>query len=217
MAEAKVRDEVLDDAASSGSGRDEGDDEDPEVEPPESEPGLRLLWAAQKTERLPVLDALLSQEQQEQRRTLVRFRDSDGYTALHRACYSNNLEAARLLLLRGASVSAQTDEDCWQPLHSAARWDSAECAELLLGWGADVNAKTLGGQTPLHLAAFAAKGAPWKTLQLLLMDPKLAAMNLNRQEDTPKDIAARNSNPASFLDLALPAFRNTEDDYYAKP
>ena len=61
----------------------EEEDEDEDIEP--DDPGLKLLWAAQhdKTE--------LIQELLKVNPDLVKFADSDGYTALHRAAYSGSL------------------------------------------------------------------------------------------------------------------------------
>lgn len=171
--------------------------EEDETEPDVSQPGVRLLWAAQFN-RLDILSEIL-----ESQPDLIKFTDDDGYTALHRAAYSSSKECLVALLMSGADISATT-ADVWTPLHSACRWNRANCAEILLNWGADVNKVTQGGQTPLHLAAFCAKSTD--TLQLLLLNPKIKAMAKNCQGDTPVDIARRNGNPVDMFDLVLPAF-----------
>ena len=61
---------------------------------------------------------------------LVHHRDSDGYTPLHRASYSDHAKMAKLLLKRGADITAATSEDLWHPLHSACRWNAASCVEV---------------------------------------------------------------------------------------
>ena len=178
-----------------GQGQDSSSsDDEPEVEPPESEPGPRLLWAAQHNET-EIMTAILEAHPE-----LIKFQDSDGYTALHRASYSNHLDAARLLLQSGADLSATTHEG-WTPLHSACRWNSSKVVELLLGWGADPNRPTEGGQTPLHLAAFCERSRA--TLQLLLMCDLVHGNVKNCQGDTPRDIAARNSNGVTLFDDLL--------------
>ena len=52
---------------------------------------------------------------------LINVKDSDGYTALHRASYNGHLDVISQLISSGASVVARTD-DGWQPLHCACRW-----------------------------------------------------------------------------------------------
>lgn len=76
---------------------------------------------------------------------LVNCSDQDGYTPLHRACYSNKPEAVDLLLSLGADVSAKTEMQ-WQPLHSCCQWNNKECAVRLIQHGADVNACSEGGR-----------------------------------------------------------------------
>ena len=173
-----------------------------DAEPPESQPGLRLLWACQHNS-LKTVESLLKTNP-----NLLKFCDDDGYTALHRASYSNHPQVAEFLLKSGADIAARTDEEQWQPIHSACRWNAAETVEVLLNWGADVNATTSGGQTPLHLAAFCGKSQ--NTLQLLLTHPKLKSMTKNAQGDTPKDIAIRNGNCIKLFDLVQPAYRDVK-------
>jgi ankyrin repeat protein len=80
--------------------------------------------------------------------------------------YNPNIQAARLLLDRGAAVDAR-DEWGRTPLHWAASTGYIKAVELLLDRGADINAKDndgLGsgtgswrqgyGRTPLHYAAY---------------------------------------------------------------
>jgi len=177
----------------------DGDDDEEEDPGPKAHPGERLLWAAQNN-RLELVDELLPL-----RKGLINYRDSDGYTALHRASYSNHPEMVLKLLERGADVAAETSEDQWKPLHSACRWNAAACAEILMAWGADVNALTQGNQTPLHLAAFA--GNSRDTLQLLIMHPDLNPLSFNCQQDTAKDIALRNGNCVDLFELVQPHVR----------
>jgi len=161
-------------------------DEEDEEEPSETEPGQRLLWAAQRGKMELVKEIV---ETAANPREVVRHADEDGYTALHRASYSNHAEVVNFLLLSaGADLSART-ADGWTPLHSAARWNAYACVEILLAQGADVNAVSEGGQTPLHLAAFHGKAR--ETLQLLFSTPELRSAGKNAQGDTPKDIAVR--------------------------
>ena len=169
-------------------------------EPPESQPGLRLLWASQHN-HIELVESLLKTDA-----SLIHFRDEDGYTALHRASYSNHPKIVQFLLKSGADIFSGTEEEQWQPIHSACRWNAVEALEVLLSWGADVNATTNGGQTPLHLAAFC--GNSQNSLQILLTHPKLKSMTKNAQGDTAKDIAIRNGNCVDLFDLVQPAYRD---------
>lgn len=56
-------------------------DDDDEEEPSESEPGQRLLWAAQRG-KLELVKEIV--ETVANPKEVVRHADSDGYTALHR-------------------------------------------------------------------------------------------------------------------------------------
>ena len=188
--------------ANNESDSDKDTSSEDDTEPPESQPGLCFLWASQHNE-IEKVEKLLKVDN-----SLLKFRDSDGYTALHRASYSNHPNMVQYLLKAGADITAGTEEEQWQPIHSACRWNAAEALEILLNWGADVNATTNGGQTPLHLAAFCGKSQ--NTLELLFMHPKLKSMTKNAQGDTPKDIAIRNGNCVDLFYLAHPAYRNDE-------
>lgn len=102
-------------------------------------PAKEILWAAENgdIERVKTLLATDS--------NLVGSTDNDGYTPLHRACYSNHPAIVDLLLSYGADVSAKTELQ-WQPLHSCCQWNHTECAIRLIQNGADVNAFTEGGR-----------------------------------------------------------------------
>ena len=79
---------------------------------------------------------------------------SDGFTALHFACYFGQPASARLLLEKGAAVDAVAGNAMRvMPLHSAASARHAEAARMLLEHGAPVNARQHGGWAPLHAAA----------------------------------------------------------------
>jgi ankyrin repeat protein len=84
----------------------------------------------------------------------VNDRSNDGFTALHLASFFDHVDAARLLLERGADPSARADNEmAVEPLHSAAAGRAARIVELLLEQGADPNARQRGGFVPLHAAA----------------------------------------------------------------
>jgi uncharacterized protein len=84
----------------------------------------------------------------------VNSRSSDGFTALHFACYFGQPEAVRLLIGRGAAIDTVAGNPTKvMPLHSAASARNLEGARLLLEHGAPVNARQQGGWVPIHAAA----------------------------------------------------------------
>jgi ankyrin repeat protein len=79
---------------------------------------------------------------------------ADGFTALHFPAFFGGVEAARLLLERGADVDAHGRS--WMtgtPLNSAAAGGHTDVARLLLDAGADPDARQASGWTPLQSAA----------------------------------------------------------------
>ncbi|CAN7986749.1 unnamed protein product [Ixodes pacificus] len=171
-----------------------------EVQNPESKaessgadnPLQRLLKAAEKND-VAELNRMLSENP-----SLVQAADSDGYTALHRACYANHPNAARALLAAGASVRART-ADGWEPLHCACKWGALECAMALLQHDADPNSPSEGGLTPVHLAA--SQPSSRALLETLLWNPFADVRARSRAGDTPKDLAARHGPWASLFDI----------------
>lgn len=82
---------------------------------------------------------------------------ADGWTALHLAAAFGTPEAVRLLLEKGASVHAVSQNaQKNQPLHAAlALGRNPESIQLLLQAGADPNARQVANFTPLFSAAAA--------------------------------------------------------------
>ncbi|XP_055903642.1 ankyrin repeat domain-containing protein 49 [Eupeodes corollae] len=130
--------------------------------------------------------------------------DEDGYTPLHRACYNNFVDIAKLLLQYNANLNAQTELK-WTPLHSACKWSNAECAALLLQHGADVNAKSDGLQTPLHVAATVSNCR--NTAMTLLLDRNIDAQARNNSDETAAVIARRTGMTYPVFEIGLPAFQ----------
>jgi uncharacterized protein len=113
-------------------------------------------------------------------------RSSDGFTALHFACYFGQPDAARLLIKRGAAVDAVSSNPMKvMPLHSAASARNLEAARLLLEHGAPANTRQQAGWVPIHAAA---QNGDRAMVDLLLKhgaDPKLA----NDEGKTPAAVA----------------------------
>lgn len=129
--------------------------------------------------------------------------DDDGYTPLHRACYNNYVDIAKLLLQYNADPSARTKLG-WTPLHSACKWGNAECVLLLLQHGSDVNAPSDGQQTPLHVAATVSNCRNVATL--LHMDPKIKPRALNNSEETSEQIALRTGLTGPVFEMGHSAY-----------
>ena len=113
-------------------------------------------------------------------------RSSDGFTALHFACFFHQPEAARLLIEMGAAVDVVAANPMRvMPLHSAVSARNLEAARLLLEHGAPVNARQQGGWVPIHAAA---QNDDRAMVELLLQngaDPQLA----NDEGKTPPAVA----------------------------
>jgi uncharacterized protein len=81
-------------------------------------------------------------------------RSTDGFTALHLACFFGGAPAVAVLLEAGADPNPASDNPMRvAPLHSAAAARDREAVRLLLAAGADPNARQTGGYTALHAAA----------------------------------------------------------------
>ena len=72
--------------------------EEDESEP--DEPGPKFLWAAQH-DNIDLIKNLYKQDP-----NLIKFADSDGYTALHRAAYSGSKASTYIFKFLGAPASS---------------------------------------------------------------------------------------------------------------
>lgn len=167
--------------------------------------GKRTLFAAEKG-RLVELVRHIHQDP-----TLVNFADSDGYTPLHRASYSGNIDCVKYLVRHGASLEAKTSDD-WRPLHCAVRWNNLDIAEYLLKQGADVNAKSSGGNTPLHIVASNGRYAiTCDIVQLLLFHTNCDYTIKNHSGDTAYDIAKRSGPFYRFWNGVMTIVKDGQD------
>ncbi len=82
----------------------------------------------------------------------INKRNEEGETILHQAVEISNYKTVRLLIKKGAEISAR-DKNGYTPLHCAVFAKSLENVKALLRSGAEVNAtQYVSGCTPLHSA-----------------------------------------------------------------
>ncbi len=124
-------------------------------------------------------------------RSLVSAVSSDGWTPLHLSAFFGKAGAVRLLLNKGAAVTARsTNPMANTPLHAAAAGKHADVVKLLLDHGANANARQHGGWVALHSAA---QNGDLESARALLA--------------AGADVSVRADNNQKPLDLALTAAR----------
>ena len=148
-----------------------------------------------------------NQKDWKSKQSLLIGKDSDGYTAMHRAAYSNQLEIVKYLVSFENNsempdvnqLDARTDMG-WTPLHSAAYWNCFKIVEYLIKHAnADVNAKSNSGQTCLHLAAQQSEGR--ETVLILLTNPNIDFGIRKDQGESARDIAIRSSKYNALFEI----------------
>lgn len=101
----------------------------------------------------------------------------DGETPLHRAVGQGNIRLVKLLIERGADISA-AGKDGNSPLFYAFRRQGdyhLDAAQFLLAAGADVNARNTRGWRPIHVASGNTDPGGVKFLLEHGADPRIAA------------------------------------------
>ncbi|XP_068140599.1 ankyrin repeat domain-containing protein 49 [Drosophila tropicalis] len=156
-----------------------------------------ILWAVNEN-RLSEVREILKLDSE-----TANARDHDGYTPLHRACYNNFIDIAKVLLQYQANPNARTEMG-WTPLHSACKWNNADCAQLLLQFGADVNADSDGKQTPLHITSTVSNCR--NTATVLLLDRYIKGRKENVSEDTAAVIARRTGMSYPIFEISHEAY-----------
>ncbi|VVC90540.1 ankyrin repeat domain-containing protein 49 [Leptidea sinapis] len=180
------------------SGWDDADQDVDLVKNPKANPIDHILWAAENGE-IDTVQELLSKQP-----GLVHARDSDGYTPLHRAAYSNHVHVICYLLSVGANVSTKTELG-WTPLHSACNWNNYPSAARLLAAGADPAALSDGGQTPLHLASAISHCKSTLLVLLLREDMVEISQRENNSHETPEKLAKGHGIYAPLYEMVLPS------------
>jgi ankyrin repeat protein len=116
--------------------------------------GVPPLHAAVSTGRSGLVLALLRAGVSPE----TRVRET-GETALHRAAREGQVEAARLLIDRGARIDAR-DKEGNTPLHLAVHKGQGKIVRLLLERTADPEVANKADATPLHVAAWLGRSRP---------------------------------------------------------
>jgi uncharacterized protein len=145
----------------------------PELASARDDAGLSVLLAARYRNQLGMVEALLASgpeldvfeaaalgrtarlaELLDRDGAAVDAAGADGFRPLQLAAFFGHVEAARVLVERGASVDAVSGNDAGlRALHSAVAGRHPEVVALLLEAGADPGPRQQGGFTPLMAAA----------------------------------------------------------------
>lgn len=180
------------------SGWDDADQDVDLVKNPKANPIDHVLWAAENGEFETVRELIMKQP------GLVHATDSDGYTPLHRAAYSNHVNVISYLLSVGANVGAKTELG-WTPLHSACNWNNYASAARLLAAGSNPGALSDGEQTPLHLAAAISHCKSTLLVLFLREDIVEISRRPNNSDETPEQLARSHGIYAPLFEMVLPA------------
>ncbi|XP_075971213.1 ankyrin repeat domain-containing protein 49-like [Anticarsia gemmatalis] len=180
------------------SGWDDADQDVDTIKDPKANPIDHVLWAAENGELDTLKELLLKQP------GLVHAQDSDGYTPLHRAAYSNHVEVISYLVSVGANVNTKTQLG-WTPLHSACNWNNYAAAARILAAGADPAAVSDGEQTPLHLAAAISHCKSTLLVLFLREDMVEIAKKPNNSGESPEKLAQGHGIYGPLFEMLCPA------------
>lgn len=123
---------------------------------------------------------------------IVNSHSADGFTGLGFACFFKHVDAAKLLLDRGADPGLPSANALRvAPLHSAVAADLLELVDLLLAHGADPSPREGGESTPLHSAA--GHGNRQIIARLLAAGADSSARSIDGK--TPADLALQYGHP----------------------
>lgn len=109
-------------------------------------------------------------------KNMINSRDHRGFTVLHKAIESGNMEVIRLLIEQGADINAEVagpDPEGWTALHLAAFDGHHEVVKYLLDHGADLSRPGKGASkmTPIRVAVTRAHPESVRVLLALGADP----------------------------------------------
>lgn len=84
---------------------------------------------------------------------ILKAKDRYGFTLLHQAVFSGNLDVVRYLIAKGGDIEAKAFPYAWTPVFLASLKGHPQIAEELIKSGVRIDAKDRRGRSPLHLAA----------------------------------------------------------------
>ena len=82
---------------------------------------------------------------------MSKTQDMEGYTLIHIAAVSNDIEVMKMALDRGVPIDLPNSNNSKTAFHLACKSGSLKMATFLLQRGANLHAKDIQGQTSLHL------------------------------------------------------------------
>jgi ankyrin repeat protein len=84
---------------------------------------------------------------------LINSLDKNGFTLLHHAAYSGNLDAVQLLVKKGADIYAKAKGCAWTPFFLASLQGHLEISEAFIKTGMQLDDKDRRGRSFIHYAA----------------------------------------------------------------
>lgn len=133
----------------------------------------------------------------------INAKDDLGYTPLHWAAITGNLNVTQVLLNSFAYINIQ-DNEGGTPLHFAAYNGNLATAQQLILAGANINAPKNDGYTPLHLAAISGQISIVSTL--ITAGANTCAIACDGK--TPLQVALESENP-EIVNVLTEARKNT--------
>lgn len=146
--------------------------------------GRTALHLAVMNAQFGVIELLLRRDD-----VFLEARCESGLTMLHYACIADSPEIARLLLVTGCDIEAQTHGDQRRPVHIAAVRGSTGLLNLLCDKGASLEARDANGDRALCVAC--RQGRPAAVQNLLQRgSPLYQRLGTRLHEDSPLCLAA---------------------------
>lgn len=171
---------------------------------PDKHPGEEEFWTEKFKELDLAYNTLIDKvKRKEYDETQLKYFEK----SLHLAVETNDLEAIKILLAKGADVNKKNNTSN-TALHYAAKNGFFDIVKLLINYNADVNLPNMVGYTALHYAAM--KGH--KTIVKLLLEKGVDINYKNTKGDTALTLAAKNGH----IDVVNLLYETIEKEEMAK-